>query len=253
MKDEVAIILLNINKEFYSRFGRAFAATRRRIQPGVRRVLERLPDDGVWLDLGCGSGSLALEWLARFRHARYVGLDSSVELLEEARVLIEKSGISREKIAHVAFIQSDLDDPNWTQTLPLTTFAGAFAFAVLHHLPGAEHRLRLLRQVNALIQPGGWFAHSEWQFQHSPKLMARVIDWETVGLDPGELEPGDTLLDWRFALPGQTEQVGLRYVHLFEPTELAQLAESAGFMILDSFQSDGQGGKLGLYQVWQKK
>jgi hypothetical protein len=65
------------------------------------------------------------------------------------------------------------------------------------------------------------------------------------------LEAGDTLLDWRFALPGQPEQNGLRYVHLFERAELAELAAAAGFTVVDEFESDGEGGRLGLYQAWR--
>ena len=59
------------------------------------------------------------------------------------------------------------------------------------------------------------FIHSEWQFQHSPKMMSRVLPWATVGIDEAEVEEGDTLLDWRHAAAGQGDERGLRYVHLF--------------------------------------
>jgi len=82
--------------------------------------------------------------------------------------------------------------------------------------------------------------------------MARRVPWETVGIDESNLEPGDTLLDWRYALPGQPEQVGLRYVHLFTREELAELAAQAGFTVDSEFESDGDGGRQGLYQAWRK-
>jgi hypothetical protein len=50
--------LLTINREFYQKFGAAFAQTRQRVQPGVARVVEEYVHDGHWLDLGCGSGAL---------------------------------------------------------------------------------------------------------------------------------------------------------------------------------------------------
>ena len=59
MQENVIQQLLDINFQFYQTFGEAFAATRRRVQPGIRKVLERIPDKGKWLDLGCGSGGLA--------------------------------------------------------------------------------------------------------------------------------------------------------------------------------------------------
>jgi hypothetical protein len=43
----------------------------------------------------------------------------------------------------------------------------------------------------------------------------------------------------------------LRYVHHFSETELEQLAEAAGFEVIESFLSDGENNRLGLYQVWQ--
>jgi len=65
------------------------------------------------------------------------------------------------------------------------------------------------------------------------------------------VEEGDALLDWRYH-PDQAEQAnGLRYVHLFTREELARLRAAGGFTLLEEFESDGQGGRLGLYQVWR--
>ena len=124
------------------------------------------------------------------------------------------------------------------------------AFAALHHIPGEEQRTDLIRQARGLIKPGGMFIHSEWQFQFSEKLMARRMPWEFIGLSHEDVEPGDTLMDWRYALPGQAEQVGYRYVHLFTRAELAEMADRAGFEIIEEFESDGEGGRLGVYQKW---
>jgi len=241
--------LLDINREFYQSFGPAFAATRRRIQPGVRRVLNSLPPGGDWLDLGCGSGALACEWALTGRTGSYTGLDFSAALLDEAR--LAATGLDPDGL-RVEFIPVDLSAPDWAGGLPdSAAYTGVLAFAVLHHLPGAGLRHRLLSGVHRLLRPGGVFIHSEWQFQHSPKLLTRRQPWETVGLGTDEVEPGDTLLDWRYTLPGQAGQVGLRYVHLFSRAELSSLADETGFVIHDEFESDGEGGRLGLYQVWR--
>jgi tRNA (uracil-5-)-methyltransferase TRM9 len=200
-----------------------------------------------WVDLGCGSGTLANEWIAAEHTGLYLGLDFSEALLDEARQGLKALPEGLE----VRFERADLSDPAWDQPLAGQTFDGALSFAVLHHLPGAALRQRIMTQVRDLLQPGGWFVHSEWQFQHSVKLMGRVQPWERVGLKDADVEPGDTLLDWRYALPGQPEQVGLRYVHLFDREELAQLAAETGFEIISEFESDGEGGRLGLYQVWR--
>jgi SAM-dependent methyltransferase len=247
MKAEISDRLLQINTVFYQNFGPAFAATRRRIQPGIRRVLEQLPTHGSWLDLGCGSGALALEWVGQGRTGVYTGLDFSAALLEEARLGLQDV---QHPGLEISFHPANLGDFNWPSILKGQSFDGVLAFASLHHIPGEALRLSILQNVRGLLPPGGQFIHSEWQFQHSARLLARVLPWQEVGLNPVDLEEGDTLLDWRYALPGQTESVGLRYVHRFDHAELARLAAESGFKISQEFESDGEGDRLGLYQVW---
>lgn len=239
--------LVDLNRRFYQDFGAAFAATRRRLQPGTLRVLASLPLAGDWLDLGCGSGQVARQLARMGFSGQYLGLDFSPQLLAEA-----SRGWSQNPGGFAPrFLLTDLAAPAWADALPPMQFDVILCLAVMHHLPGAEARLGFTRRARALLKPGGAFIHSEWQFQHSPRLMARRQAWGMVGLRDEDLDEGDTLLDWRFALPGQLEQTGLRYVHLFTREELAALAQSSGFAVVESFESDGQGGKLALYQRWQ--
>lgn len=250
MKLATIEFLRDLNLRFYSEFAGAFASTRRRIQPGVERLLARLPDEGRWLDLGCGSGWLAVEWLRRGRCSAYLGLDFSQELLDEAQhQLFEETG---GQPVQVNFQLADLTRPDWHLGLARSLFTGGLCFAVLHHLPGWQQRQAFLRCAAQIIPLGGVLALSVWQFHHSPKLSKRVVDWQQVGLDPQDVEPGDTLLDWRHALPNQAGQVGYRYVHLFSATEMDGLASASGFEVEQTFESDGEGGRLGLYQVWRR-
>jgi len=146
---------------------------------------------------------------------------------------------------------ADLGDPQWTEPYAGQAWDGILSFAVLHHIPGAEQRLRLLREVRTLLHEGAQFIFSVWQFQHSPRLMARVLPWDTAGRCADEMEEGDTLLDWRQNQPGEPDQPGLRYVHLFNPAELALLAAESGFEMVDEFYSDGKEKRLALYQAWR--
>jgi hypothetical protein len=151
----------------------------------------------------------------------------------------------------IQFLEADLLSDNWISTLQRNSYDGVLCFAALHHIPGYDIRLRLVRMVHSLLPQGGQFIHSNWQFHNSPRLMARVQPWSQIGIEPQELEEGDTLLDWRYALPGQSEQVGYRYVHRFSNEEFDLLAKEGGFQIQESFESDGEGGRLGMYQVWK--
>src|SRR5512139_3702767 len=84
MDPDTAARLIEINRDFYTRFGNSFSATRHRIQPGVRRVLEMLNGDESILDLGCGNGEFARELAKRGHRGPYLGVDFSVPLLKNA-------------------------------------------------------------------------------------------------------------------------------------------------------------------------
>ena len=88
MRSETVQFLLDLNHRFYQTFGGAFAATRRRVQPGVRRVMAGLAEGERLLDLGCDSGALALELRRQGRAAAYLGLDASDPRLNEARAAL---------------------------------------------------------------------------------------------------------------------------------------------------------------------
>ncbi len=228
--------LLELNRQFYQTFARQFSATRQRLQPGVLKVLQTIPPSQRLLDLGCGNGELARH-LARQGHTgTYTGLDFSPALLEQA---------VKAQPSHFRFLQADLSTPDWEAPLLGTQMDAILAFAVLHHLPGNDLRLQVLRKARSLLTLQGKFIHSEWQFLNSPRLKARLQPWESIGLSQSEVDPGDYLLDWRQG--GQ----GLRYVHHFTISELADLAEKAGFEVVETFLSDGENHRLGLYQVWQ--
>ena len=208
------------------------------LQPGVQRLLNRFSSEDRFLDLGCGNGELAREMDRRGYQGTYVGLDFSPGLLAVARE-------SSFRNLQANFITADLTSPNWESIIPNQHFDIVLAFAVLHHLPGDDLRQLFLHNVLAHTEPMGQFFHSEWQFLRSERLRSRIQSWDNIGLSESDVEPGDYLLDWRRG------GYGLRYVHHFTEDELADLATRTGFTVLETFFSDGDGGKLGLYQVWE--
>ncbi len=232
--------LLTLNREFYTRFGAAFAEKRGRLQPGVARLLARIPPEARVLDVGCGHGQVLRGLRARGFRGRYIGLDFSPALLAQAR----DAAAEPPSGADFRILPRDLAAPAWSEGLP-APFDFALVFAVLHHLPGEALRRRILTDLRRLLRPGGWLLHSHWQFLNSARLRARIQPWESAGLRAEAVEPGDYLLDWRHG--GR----GLRYVHHFSPAELHALAAATGFRVHETFFSDGEGGRLGLYQVWE--
>jgi 2-polyprenyl-3-methyl-5-hydroxy-6-metoxy-1,4-benzoquinol methylase len=239
MNPGTAAYLIEINREFYTRFGESFSATRHRIQPGVRRVLEMLNGDESILDLGCGNGEIARELAKHGHRGSYLGVDFSLPLLRDAET--QPEGFP------AGFLAMDLTQLSVTsiQSSGTDHWSLITAFAVLHHIPSTELRLNILRVANQLLEQDGLFIHSNWQFLNSEKLKARVQDWSKVDLSPNDVDPNDYLLDWRSG--GE----GLRYVHHFDENELEELARASNFRVIDTFYSDGGGGRLSLYQVWK--
>jgi len=237
MRAPIVERLLDLNRQFYQTFGAEFSATRLRLQPGVRRLVEQIPSEGDVLDLGCGNGELARQLARRGHSGQYSGLDFSPALLQAAQATSLPDNFR--------FFQADLAATGWDACLPLAVYPLGLAFALFHHLPSHALRLRVLHNIRQRLTSSGRLMLSVWQFLDSPRLRARLQPWESVGLCAGDVEPGDYLLDWRRG------GVGLRYVHAFDEASLAALAEASGFSVVESFRSDGENGRLGLYQVWQ--
>lgn len=237
MDSATAARLIKLNKDFYTIFGDSFSATRHRIQPGVRRVLEMLNGDESILDLGCGNGEFARELSKRGHRGSYLGLDFSLPLLRDAES--QPAGFS------ARFIEVDLTQLSMSIKQLSDHWSLITAFAVLHHIPGSKLRFDILKEVHKLLKPDGKFIHSNWQFLSSEKLRARIQPWEAAAVSQSDVDAGDYLLDWR------NGDGGLRYVHHFDEEELSKLAKATSFKLIDTFYSDGETGNLGLYQVWQ--
>ena len=105
------------------------------------------PSDVV-LDIGCGTGSLALRLAPSGAHVH--GLDLSSEMIRIARGKAAAAGIE-----NVTFHVGAFDD-SFT-TFPGESLRGICAYSLLHltdDMPAA------LRQIFRLLQPGGFFVSS---------------------------------------------------------------------------------------------
>jgi SAM-dependent methyltransferase len=250
--------LLELNRQFYLQRGRDFAETRLRIQPGIKRIIETIKSEETILDLGCGNGTFARELSRAGHRGRYLGVDSSASLLEIAMNLSYGFPVD---FLHADLIQLPgqlpviLKEPEpiaagsperRTPNSPPATGGWSMitAFAVLHHMPGKDLRVALLRRARKLLSSEGRLALSNWQFTSSSRLRERIRPWDSVG-SVLDLDRGDYLLDWRRG------QLAFRYVHEFDEPELLQLAAESGFVVTETFYSDGADHRSGLYQLWR--
>ena len=236
MDADITKQLIELNRKFYDQFGESFSATRQRLQPGVKKILDSIQADESVLDLGCGNGHFLHALHDRGHQAALLGADFSLPLLREAESTlgVEFRALDLMQLSSVSDQLSVAD--GWDVIT---------MFATMHHIPSREVRLDILHTVKKLLRSNGKFILSNWQFLNSDKLKARVQPWGRVGLSDSDVDEGDYLLDWRSG--GE----GLRYAHQFSEGELFGLAEQAQMKVEASFLSDGENGKLGLYQIWQ--
>ena len=219
-------------------------------------------------DLGCGNGRLLSFLAERGWRGRYLGVDSSAELLAIADAEARRLNPSAAAI-HAPFHRAELAAldglnrpaaplapwPTWpagqgglADELGRGEWDAVTALAVLHHIPGKAHRAGLLAACADLLRPGGVLVVSTWQFLTAARLNARILPWELAGVRPEDVEPGDYLLPWGATAAGQ------RYCAAINAEALGELAVSArtGLAHEATFYADGHEGNLNLYGVFRK-
>lgn len=124
-------------------------------------VLGRLElrGDERLLDAGCGSGRLTEELLKRLPLGELVALDSSAEMLAQAR---ERLGA----YPRVEFVQASLEQ--FTLSAPVD---GVFSNAVFHWVP--DHA-KMFRALHGALRPGGWLLAQFGGVGNLAKTMARA-------------------------------------------------------------------------------
>jgi SAM-dependent methyltransferase len=242
MDDATCAALAALNRAFYEDFAGDFAETRRGWLPGFDLILPHIAPAANVLDIGCGNGRLLGFLAARGWSGAYTGMDQSARLLDRARVAAsELPGIA------ACFVEADLLQPGWAAPLPPASAGALACLAVLHHIPGRAQRRRFLSDCAGLLSESGLMVLSTWQFLGAARLRARILLWDTVGLDGGRVEPGDYLLSWGAGAPGR------RYCASIDRTALDALAEAAGLRPVAHYMADGREGNLNLYGVYARR
>lgn len=175
------------------------------------------------LDAGCGNGRFGVFLADRLGREGlgYVGIDSSTALLAKAKAAL--AGID------AALIERDIVEQPPDESLG--RFDLVALFGVLHHIPGVDRRLGLLRKLAERVAPGGLLVFTEWRFLEAsaePRFREHIVAWDA----DVQVEPGDYLLDWR-----RGEKM-LRYCHHVDDAEHARLVAATGLMSIAEYRSD---------------
>lgn len=253
--------LLEINRAFYEAHAEAFDRSRgARPWPGWQRLLPYLSSStpvsgtgrrrlGSVLDVGCGNARFACFLHTAGFDFRYTGVDANPALLGAAhRQLPEPLASSADLVLH-DFLASDRPG----EALPDGPFELVVLMGVLHHVPGADWRIRLLQAAAGRLAPSGLLVLAAWQFEDDPREQRKRLEWGALGpvlgeaLDPGELEPGDVLL--RF---GEDPAAPPRFCHPVGDAEFERWPQTLGLALAADFRADGARANANRYAVLRR-
>ena len=232
MKKE-AIQIIRKTREDYNTIAIEFSKTRF-LPSGIKlRLLKDIKKNTKVLDLGCGNGLIAMRVIKA--GASYVGTDISQKLIKIAKNKFKeeiKKGWARFFVADAA------------KELPFEDnyFDRVFCFAVLHHIPSDELRLKLLGEVKRVLKNGGEARFIVWNLMNKWPRERFKIKEQLKNLK-SRYEKGDVFVPWK-AVGGK---VVSRYLHAFTKKELLNLARSVGFqnIKIDFYNRVGQKTKNG--------
>jgi len=181
-----------------------------------RQLLDEwLPNPGRVLDLGCGTGRVAIPLAAR--GFEVTGVDLSAESL---RILKQRAASLS---LDVRLLRANLCELDCLQSIQFDV--ALLMFGTLGMVSGVEPRRQVLDQARRLLKPGGRLilhVHSIWPHLFHAQGRRWLIGDRLRKLR-GDATAGDTYRDYR-GIPNI-------YHHVFTWRELRGLVNSAGFEI----------------------
>lgn len=143
----------------------------------VARVVEGLDLSGkAVLDIGCGTGAIAMSLHADHGAGQVTGLDVEDPVCDEARASVDAAGLGHA----VRIVRAEPGPFPFADA----SFDVVFSKDSIVHIPDKE---ALAAEVFRVLRPGGVFAASDWLISHdgppSPE-MARYIALEDIDLNP---------------------------------------------------------------------
>ena len=177
----------------YDHIAEHFNETRKAIWKCVGKFLDNIPKYSLIADIGCGNGKYT-----RYRQDIFViANDICVPLLDT----IEKS------YSYDCCVANGLYLPYKKKS-----FQYAISIAVLHHISDNESRLKFIKNIINILEPGGKLLFTVWAQEQTIKKK-----WIRQGNN------GDYLIPW---LDKYTKQTFYRFYHLFSYEEIKQFVNA---------------------------
>lgn len=222
-----------------STYGRAFADVYDEWYAGISDVdttvtdLVALAGDGPVLELGVGTGRLAIPLAAQAPHLTVVGVDSSTDMLERL--------LARDRPATLHVQRGDMVDG-----LPDGPFALAFvAYNTIFNLLTAERQAACFVAVATRLRPAGRFVVEAFVPDDPPRegdhVEVRTLAADRVVLSISRHDASTRRADGQFVELTEAGGVRLRpwSIRYAEPAELDAMAEAAGFAVEHRWEAFG--------------
>jgi tRNA (cmo5U34)-methyltransferase len=136
--------------EVFAKYGDTVVPQRAEQIATVCDLLAGIPVPRV-LDLCCGEGRLAEEYLSRVPDGEVTVLDGSAEMLELAAARLARFG------GRVSQVRADIADTGWRTA---GGYGGVMTSLAVHHLDAAGKQ-QLYRDLHAMLAPGGVFVMAD--------------------------------------------------------------------------------------------
>lgn len=162
-----------------------------------------LPEGGRCLDVGCGSGALAIAVAKRNPQATVTGIDRwGAEYASFSKRLCEDNARAEGVAERIAFAQGDalkLDFPDGT-------FDAVTSNYVYHNIPGRDRQAILLETLRVLKKGGTFAIHDIFSKAKYGDMQAFVKRLKDMGYEHVELIPTD---NGRFMSPWEAKWMAL--------------------------------------------
>ncbi len=135
-------------------------------------IIDLIQTSGIVSDLGCGTGEL-IEQLAGSSFGKLIGIDSSPEMLEQARKKLDKNpriDLRLGELEHLPMKNKEIDT--------------AVMNMVVHHISQPQLSIN---EVSRVIKPGGTFILSDFE-KHDQEKVKELMGGSWLGFERQDIE-----------------------------------------------------------------
>lgn len=143
----------------------------------------KLPDGGKGLDVGCGSGALAIACAKRSPHASFVGIDRWGKEYASFNLPLCEQNAQAEKIKNVTFRRGDAT----ALDLPDESFDAVVSNYVYHNIPTNDRQAILLETLRVLKKGGTFALHDIFSKSKYGDMRSFVEKLKSMGFEKVEL------------------------------------------------------------------